>query len=173
MTNKYSIRASDKYLEEMKREYNRKESFGKAFSKTEREKMAKSGFFWLELGESDCTIQCAFCRVTISYYRRGADYDDLHIKASPFCPLMMHNPHVGNLEIRDDNIPTIFRYNDITYDPYGNQMKNEIDRIETFENWPHSFIQYKEFSSNGFYYLKTKDKVTFLICIIPSFYLLY
>jgi hypothetical protein len=157
--NRYVIRASEDQINKMRREYLRLKSFEKnsCLSRDQKENLAKSGFFWLALG--DYIFQCAFCRMVVTWNNPNGDVNSKHLEYSPHCPFIHHPLTVGNLEILNDKIPTIF----CTPRHYSYKYEEETERIETFQYWPHSFISYKDLSSNGFYYTKTTDRVISIV----------
>ena len=51
-------------------------------------------------------------------------------------------------------------------DPKYNSNKCMEQRIKTFENWPLSFISYKDLTNDGFVYTGKKDSVICVYCVV-------
>lgn len=109
--------------------------------------LAKSGFYCTQKGD---TVRCYKCKFEIDASKATlAEIDEGHKTRAPACNEV-------------DNTDQVQRRSKkfVSYD----SLRFEKERLETFINWPVSWLQPAELARDGFYYLRTEDHCACVFC---------
>uniref|UniRef100_A0A1B6IHN5 RING-type domain-containing protein n=1 Tax=Homalodisca liturata TaxID=320908 RepID=A0A1B6IHN5_9HEMI len=145
-------------------------------------RIAKAGFYYMG---QDLEVQCFSCGGRISEWNYNDKVMTRHRALDPNCPFVLSPALSGNVpftsrpneghssnteEITLHNRPAgdgVLNAGSIDVESNQDQMYDEAARLNTYVNWPISFIvSPQSLSKAGFYYLQQGDKVSCPFCSV-------
>ncbi|KAK3866346.1 hypothetical protein Pcinc_028114 [Petrolisthes cinctipes] len=109
--------------------------------------LAKSGFYCTQKGD---TVKCYKCKFEIDASKVSfTEIDERHKNLAPTCMEVENADHSPRRSKKF-----------MSYD----SLRFEKERLETFINWPVSWLQPSELARDGFYYLRTEDHCACVFC---------
>uniref|UniRef100_A0A336LCV0 CSON007331 protein n=1 Tax=Culicoides sonorensis TaxID=179676 RepID=A0A336LCV0_CULSO len=108
------------------------------------QEIAAAGFYATRNGSE---VQCYWCLIKVNSWQEGDNALEKHRQLSPNCPFIVNPRYCGNIPIDSDI-----------------DFLDEATRLETYQNWPVSFIQPADLARAGFYYINRSDQVKCAWC---------
>lgn len=108
------------------------------------QEIAAAGFYATRSGNE---VQCYWCMEKVNSWQEGDNALEKHRQLSPNCPFILNPRFCGNIPIVSDI-----------------DFHDEATRLETYQNWPVSFIQPADLACAGFYYINRSDQVKCAWC---------
>lgn len=130
-------------------------------------RIAKAGFYYTG---QNLEVQCFSCSRRISEWNYNDTVMTLHRELDPVCPFVLSPVHSGNVPITvyngiqrvliPDETISVNRISNVD-NTSDNDMCDEILRLNTFQNWPISYIVTPEsLAKAGLYYIQQDDNVS-------------
>lgn len=108
------------------------------------QEIAAAGFYATRNGNE---VQCYWCMEKVSSWQEGDNALEKHRQLNPACPFIANPRYCGNIPITSDI-----------------DFQDEATRLETYQNWPVSFIEPTDLARAGFYYINRSDQVKCAWC---------
>lgn len=115
--------------------------------------LAKAGFYNTNRGDKVRCFDCSL-EVDVKTFRASDDIVKIHReKKNPNCPFVCKLAISQRLSI----------YRNMTFTTYDT-LRYEEQRLATFIDWPHEWLQPSELAADGFYYLRKLDHCACVFC---------
>jgi Inhibitor of Apoptosis domain/Zinc finger, C3HC4 type (RING finger) len=132
--------------------------------------LANAGFQYT--GKRD-EVQCLVCGILVEGWNE-LRYSalEIHRNRSPECLLISESHSLSTLIIKsgstaiiDVSVPISNSVDKTRVGPPTSALKNEIERLKTFEDWPLEFIQPTDLAAAGFFYKPNASFIDSVECV--------
>lgn len=134
--------------DQLREELCRVNTFGENSNIPLKDDLAKGGFYFTQIGHK---VKCAGCGLEVDTSRISSPQEVyvLHKEKSPQCQYSVSPP-----------LPQSRTKKFTSYD----SLRFEKERLETFIEWPVTWLSPAELAKDGFYYLRTADHCACVFC---------
>uniref|UniRef100_A0A0P4WDH8 RING-type domain-containing protein n=1 Tax=Scylla olivacea TaxID=85551 RepID=A0A0P4WDH8_SCYOL len=134
--------------EQLREERCRINTYGENSNIRLKDDLAKDGFYFTQIGHK---VKCAGCGLEVDSSRISSPQEvyALHKEKSPQCQYLVSPP-----------LPQSRTKKFTSYD----SLRFEKERLETFIDWPVTWLSPADLAKDGFYYLRTADHCACVFC---------